>query len=258
MIIPGKHRCVLFDVDGTIAETEAPAHLAAFNRAFADAALPWHWSRDDYRQLLKTAGGYERLLRHAELCGADVDDTGVRASLLQLHHAKNRHVAAIMQSGAVLPRSGFRTLVMSLALNNIAWGVVTTTSRANWEALWEHSLAPLVIPEPAVVVCGEDVRAKKPDPEAYELALARLDLRAERCCAIEDSRNGMLAARLAGLAVAIVKSEFFRDEHFDEAQIVVDELNELVPALLGQAGQIVIGNTISAGTRRAVLQPALR
>ncbi len=227
MFIPGRHRCVLFDVDGTIAETEGQAHLPAFNRAFDDAGLGWRWSREDYRQLLKTAGGVERLMRFAQASGEDAE--AMRDRLLQVHRAKNRHVAQIMASGAVPARAGFRELVMSLARNNIAWGVVTTTSRANWEALWQHSLMPLVIPEPAVIVCGEDVGEKKPDPEAYELALVRLGLSAMRCCAIEDSRNGMLAARLAGLPVAIVRSAFFADELFDEAQVVVDELTELVP-----------------------------
>lgn len=231
MIIPGRHRCVLFDVDGTIAETEGPVHLTAFNRAFADAGLAWRWRRDDYQRLLKTAGGYERLLRHAQETGMDVGDDALRASLRRLHHAKNRHAADLLQSGVVRPRAGFRTLVIMLAMHNVAWGVVTTTSRANWDALWTHSLMPLVIPEPAVVICGEDVRAKKPDPEAYELALQRLNLSAQRCCSIEDSRNGMLAARLAGLSVGIVRSEFFCDEQFDEAQVVVDELTELVPAM---------------------------
>ncbi len=231
MIIPGRHRCVLFDLDGTIAETEGRAHLPAFNHAFREAGLPWHWRREDYRRLLKTAGGVERLFRFAQENGEDAE--ALRERLLQVHRAKNRHVAQIMQSGAVPARAGFRALVMTLALNNIAWGVVTTTSRANWEALWTYSLAPLVIPEPAVIVCGEDVSAKKPDPEAYELALVRLGLSALRCCAIEDSRNGMLAARQAGLPVAIVKSEFFADELFDEAQVVVDELTELMPELMG-------------------------
>ena len=147
-----------------------------------------------------------------------------------MHKAKNRHFAAILASGALAPRPGFRELVMALALNNVAWGVVTTTSRANWNALWTHSLSPLHIPSPVVVVCGEDVAAKKPDPEAYVIALERLGAPPTRCCATEDSRNGMLAARLAGLEVAIVRSEFFADERFDEARVVVDELTALVPA----------------------------
>ena len=220
------HRCVLFDVDGTIAETEGQAHLPAFNRALEEAGLPWRWTRDDYARLLKTAGGFERLLRFAEETGNDPG--ALRNVLSGVHKAKNGHFANIMASGAVKPREGFRDLVMQLARNGIGWGVVTTTSRTNWEALWTYSLAPLDLPVPEVVVVGEDVTAKKPDPEAYLLALKRLGLSAAQCCAIEDSRNGLLAARGAGLDVAIVRSEFFAEERFDGAAVVVDELTGLL------------------------------
>lgn len=229
MFIPGQHRCVLFDVDGTIAETEGQAHLPAFNQALEEAGLPWRWDRDAYRRLLKTTGGFERLLRFAEEAGHDPDE--LADHLKRVHLAKNRHFATIMASGAVQARQGFRELVMALALNNIAWGVVTTTSRSNWDALWTHSLLPLRLPEPVVIVTGEDVTEKKPDPEAYLVALDRLRLTTRQCCAIEDSRNGLIAARMAGLSVAIVRSEFFGDERFDEAALLVDELDELAAVL---------------------------
>ncbi len=229
MFDPGRHRCVLFDVDGTIAETEGQAHLPAFNRALEAAGLPWRWSRADYKRLLKTAGGFERLQRFAQENGDDPD--AMAEALKQVHVAKNRHFADILAAGTVQPRPGFRELVLALARNNIAWGVVTTTSRANWQALWTHSLLPLHLPPPVVVVVGEDVSEKKPDPEAYQLALDRLRLTARQCCAIEDSRNGMIAARMAGMPVAIVRSEFFGDERFDEAAVVVDELTGLVDLL---------------------------
>ena len=225
MIRSGEHRYVLFDVDGTIAETEGNAHLPAFNRALEEAGLPWRWSSANYKHLLKTAGGFERLLRFASENGDDVD--ALRDTLAAVHKNKNRHFAAIMASGAVKPRAGFADLVTSLARNDIGWCVVTTTSRGNWEALWNCSLSPLGLPAPEVIVCGEDVAAKKPDPEAYLLALKRLNVSASQCCAIEDSRNGLLAARAAGLEVAIVRSEFFSDEHFEEAARVVDELHDL-------------------------------
>ncbi len=225
-IDPSRHRCVLFDVDGTIAETEGLAHLPAFNRALEEAGLPWRWSKDDYGRLLKTAGGFERLLRFAEETGNDPG--ALRNVLSGVHKIKNGYFATIMASGAVTPRQGFRELVMSLARSGIGWGVVTTTSRSNWEALWTHSLAPLALPAPEVIVVGEDVVAKKPDPEAYILALKRLGLPAAQCCAIEDSRNGLLAARAAGLEVAIVRSEFFAHEAFDGAAVVVDELTGLL------------------------------
>ena len=225
MIRADQHRCVLFDVDGTIAETEGHAHLPAFNQALEEAGLPWHWTSADYKRLLKTTGGFERLMRFATESGHDAE--ALREQLAQVHKNKNRHFAAIMASGAVAPRAGFRELVMHLARQNISWGVVTTTSRGNWDALWTYSLAPLGLPAPDVIVCGEDVAVKKPDPEAYLLALKRLNMTATQCCAIEDSRNGLLAARAAGLEVAIVRSEFFADERFDEAAWVVDELYSL-------------------------------
>lgn len=228
MIDIARHRCVLFDVDGTIAETEGNAHLPAFNRALAEAGLPWRWSRDDYARLLKTAGGLERLLRFAQESGHDADE--LRETLGQVHKSKNRHFAAILEEGGLPAREGFVELVGELAANGIAWGVVTTTSRANWSALWTHTLSRHGLPEPTVIVCGEDVTAKKPDPEAYEIALRRLEMPPQRCCAIEDSRNGLLAARLAGLEVAIVKSEFFSEEKFDEASVVVNELTGLLPS----------------------------
>lgn len=225
MLIQNHHRCVLFDVDGTIAETEGQAHLPAFNQALSDAGLPWHWSVQDYKRLLKTAGGFERLLRFAEETGNDPG--ALRNILSEVHKAKNIHFAAIMATGAVAPRKGFRELVKGLARNNTGWGVVTTTSRSNWQALWTYSLAPLGLPAPEVIVVGEDVEAKKPDPQAYVLAMKRLGLQPQECCAIEDSRNGLLAATGAGLEVAIVRSEFFSDEHFDGAAMIVDELTEL-------------------------------
>ncbi len=225
MIRPGQHRCVLFDVDGTIAETEGQAHLPAFNQAMEEAGLEWRWTTADYKRLLKTTGGFERLLRFATEGGHDAE--ALREQLAQVHKNKNRHFAAIMAAGAVAPRAGFRELIMYLARQKIGWGVVTTTSRGNWEALWTYSLAPLGLPAPDVIICGEDVAAKKPDPEAYLLALKRLNMTAAECCAIEDSRNGLLAARTAGLEVVIVRSEFFADENFAEAAHVIDELYQL-------------------------------
>jgi HAD superfamily hydrolase (TIGR01509 family) len=229
MIQLRKRRCVLFDVDGTIAETEGNAHLPAFNLAFEETGLAWRWSRDDYHYLLKTTGGYERLLRYAEDQGHDLQ--AMRQQLTTVHQAKNKHYAQIMAASTVPARLGFADLVLALHAKEIRWGVVTTTMRANWHALWTHSLQPLGLPEPSVIVCGEDVAVKKPDPEAYQVALERLGLAPSECCAIEDSRNGLLAAMGAGLDVAIVHSEFFDDEHFDEAVQVVAELTELLDSV---------------------------
>ena len=179
---------------------------------------PAHWVLDQR--------GFERLLRYAEETGNDAG--ALRHLLSGVHKNKNKHFADILASGAVKPRAGFAELIHSLTRHDIRWAVVTTTSRSNWDALWSYSLSPLGLPAPTTIVVGDDVQAKKPDPEAYLLALQRLSLSAHDCYVIEDSRNGLLAAGGAGLPVAIVRSEFFADESFEGAAVVVDELTELV------------------------------
>ena len=108
----GLVSCVLVDVDGTIAETEGQAHLPAFNFAMEEAGLRWRWDRAIYKDLLKTAGGFERLQRFAAEQGDTTEN--MRTLLAAVHQNKNRHFAAILASGAVAPRSGFRELVMAL------------------------------------------------------------------------------------------------------------------------------------------------
>lgn len=223
-------RTVLFDVDGTVAETEGQGHLPAFNAAFAEAGIPWQWSAQEYGALLKVTGGFERMLTYAKNVGFGLALTAEGEKLFRsIHQRKNVLYAERLQQGGLSPRKGFVELVESIAEHGGRWAVVTTTSLSNWQALWQHAILRRVqLPEPALVICGEDVAKKKPDPEAYELALQRLRLDSSNCVAIEDSRNGLLAARGAGIRTIVVRSQFFGHENFPEAELVVNELTELL------------------------------
>jgi HAD superfamily hydrolase (TIGR01509 family) len=209
-INPKAVEALLFDVDGTLAETELEGHLPAFNEAFAELNIPWVWSAQHYGELLKVTGGLERMRVHAQASGQSewltVDG---EARLLEAHQLKNRLFAERMRLGLVTLRPGIAALIEQAVGASMYWGVVTTTSRANWEALWCSCLQGLGVPEPDVVVCGEDVVRKKPDPEAYALAAHRLNLEASACLAIEDSPNGLLAAHGAGMPCVVVTSVFF-------------------------------------------------
>jgi beta-phosphoglucomutase-like phosphatase (HAD superfamily) len=223
-------RAVLFDVDGTIAETEGEGHLPAFNQVFQEFGLSWHWTSDDYAALLKITGGAERMLAHARQINdvAMVSESG-QATIAQMHRRKNEIYAERLQSGLLKPRPGFVDLVRRLADANIDWAVVTTTSRANWDALWTHAIGGAdVLPAPRMAICGEDVGRKKPDPQAYILALSRLNIMATQAIAIEDSPNGLLAARGAGIDTVIVRSQFFMDADATGATCVVGQLTELL------------------------------
>ncbi len=225
------NRTVLFDVDGTVAETEGQGHLPAFNAAFAEAGIAWRWTEQEYGELLKVTGGFERMMAYAEKVGyAAAFSKAGQQQFRKIHQRKNALYAELLENGGIVPRKGFVELVQAICDHGGRWAVVTTTSLSNWQALWQHAIVRVAakLPEPALMVCGEDVAKKKPDPEAYELALQRLRLDSSNCVAIEDSRNGLIAARGAGIRTVVVRSQFFGHQAFPEAELVVDELSELI------------------------------
>jgi HAD superfamily hydrolase (TIGR01509 family) len=212
-------RALVFDVDGTLAETEE-IHRAAFNAAFAEAGLGWSWDRGLYGDLLRTTGGRERILAYARRVGADVDAGA-------LHARKTAIYTARVRGGTVALRPGVAALVDHARRTGLALAIATTTSRPNVAALLEATLGRGSTLWFASVRTGEDVRAKKPDPEVYRLVLSDLGLPAADCLAFEDSRNGLLAARVAGLRTVVAPSIYSADEDFTGADVVVDTLEGL-------------------------------
>lgn len=226
---------LLLDVDGTLADTEE-LHRICFNRAFTEAGLPWCWSVEDYRRLLTTTGGRERIFRWIEeveperaagLSGHA--DPFVRA----LHARKTELYAAGVRAGEVAPCPGIPELLARARGLGLALAIATTTSRANVEALLDAH--PDALPRAwfATMVCGEDTSRKKPDPEVYRLALARLAVDPARALAVEDSRNGVLAAKAAGIAVVAIPSLYTAGDDFAEADRVLGSAGELV-AMIGR------------------------
>lgn len=222
-------RAIIFDVDGTLAETEE-AHRAAFNRAFAEAGLDWHWTRDDYGRLLKTTGGKERMRRHRDEIGA----TGPTADeIASLHRRKTEIYGEILSSGELALRTGVAELIDAARAAGIRVAVATTTNLPNVEALcracWQRPAAEVF----DVVAAGDEVAAKKPAPDVFLLALERLGLGAEACIAVEDSANGVRSALAARLAVVVTPSAYTRDDDFTGATWVVPELRrETLPGCL--------------------------
>ena len=213
-------QAIIFDVDGTLAETEE-AHRQAFNQAFAEAGLGWIWSQDDYRALLTTTGGRERIARYRAESALLPDPANVAA----LHVRKNAIYADLVASGQVAPRPGVRRLLHQCLNEGIALAIATTTSRANLYALLDHALEPDARSWFSVIVAGEDVSAKKPDPEVYVRALAGLSLRPAECVAIEDSALGLMAARACGIPTVITVSDYTRGQDFSGASLVCDSLD---------------------------------
>ncbi|MBR9844498.1 MAG: HAD-IA family hydrolase [Rhodobacteraceae bacterium] len=215
-------KALIFDVDGTLSETEE-AHRAAFNRVFAEEGLGWHWSVGDYRALLKTTGGKERIRAFCEMPEAG----GValsEAEIARIHQVKTGYYVDILAQKDLSLRAGVRDLIAAARRAGLRVAVATTTSRANVEALcrccWGASGADVF----DVIAAGDEVAAKKPAGDVYDLALERLGLRGAECVALEDSRNGVLSAVAAGVPVIVTPSVYTETDDFSGAEAVVPSL----------------------------------
>jgi HAD superfamily hydrolase (TIGR01509 family) len=219
-----RDRAILFDVDGTLAETERDGHRVAFNAAFADAGLPWHWDPESYGKLLRVAGGKERIAAFAQRFDRGwFAQADVATQIAHLHRRKNAHYAALVARGAIALRPGVRELFDALAASRARLALVTTTSRSNLTVLLQTALGADALKRFAVIVAGEDVARKKPSPDAYLLALERLGLPAEATIAVEDSTNGLLAAQGAEIATVIVRSHYTQAQDFNGALALFDD-----------------------------------
>jgi HAD superfamily hydrolase (TIGR01509 family) len=205
-------QALLWDVDGTLAETERDGHRVAFNLAFASAGLAWRWDEARYGELLEVTGGRERLLHDmATRDDAPADALGREALARRIHATKNTLYAELVQDGRIPLRPGVLELLQQCLTRGVALGIATTTSRANVAALLGARFGRDWADRYSAIVCGEDVERKKPDPAVYVEALRLLGIEAGRALAIEDSPAGVAAARAAGVPVIVTRSAYFAD-----------------------------------------------
>jgi HAD superfamily hydrolase (TIGR01509 family) len=226
-------QAIIFDVDGTLAETERDGHRPAFNQAFAEAGLDWHWDAEQYGRLLAVTGGKERIRHYAERHAPQLAERPEFSALVQrLHAAKTRHYVEIVDSGALPLRPGVSELIATARRYGIRLAIATTTSPENVDALLRASLAPAAVNWFEVIGAGDIVPAKKPAPDIYLWVLERLGLPAAACIAIEDSENGLVAARAAGLPTVVTVGEYSRGQEFTGATLIVDHLDQATTDLL--------------------------
>lgn len=215
---------LIFDIDGTLAETEE-LHRRAFNEAFAEAGLDWRWGTELYRELLKVTGGKERMRHYAAAYRAHAQ-APADEQLRTLHARKTARYTALVETGAICLRPGIARLIDEARAAGVRLAIATTTSPPNVAALLHATLGAAAGDWFEVIVAGDAVARKKPFPDAYELALAKLGLSPVTCIAFEDSTNGLRAARGAGLATVVTPSLYTANEDFDGALAVLSHLGE--------------------------------
>jgi len=227
-------KAILFDVDGTLSETEE-IHRKSFNKAFGVHGLTWHWSRAEYRKLLDVSGGKERIrfylsARPDDLLPSNDLDEFVRS----VHGTKTINYTQLVEDGAAELRPGIRELIEQTARRGIRRAIATTTSLPNVEALLGAAYGRDGMGLFETICAGDSVANKKPAPDVYLATLEEMKLRPDECIAIEDSRNGLVAATAAGIPTVVTPGIYTDDQNFDEAMLVTEDLRASLPEILGE------------------------
>lgn len=222
-----KLQAIIFDMDGTIAETERDGHRVAFNRAFAAADLDWNWSPALYGELLHVSGGKERIHYFCEQYRPATQPAGdFQTAVARLHATKTQYFQEILQANALSARTGVLRLLKEARAAGVPLAVATTSALRSALTLLEATLAPLGMDWFAAIAAGDIVSVKKPAPDIYQYVLRELSLDPTCCLAIEDTNNGLQAATRAGIPTVITTNAYTQDQDFTGAALVVDCLGE--------------------------------
>jgi HAD superfamily hydrolase (TIGR01509 family) len=222
-----KLEALLFDVDGTLADTERDGHRVAFNKAFAEAGLGWDWTVELYDDLLSVTGGKERIRFYLEKYLPEfTPPEDITTFAAGLHQRKTHFYLHMLQQGEIPLRNGVRRLLEAARSAGLRMGIATTTTPENVTYLLNSTLGEAAPDWFEVIAAGDIVPAKKPAPDIYQYALEQMGLSAASCLAFEDSYNGILSAVAAGLKTLVTVNDYTRDHDFSAAALVVDQLGE--------------------------------
>lgn len=219
-------QALIFDVDGTLADTERDGHRVAFNRAFRDFGLDWYWDVVEYGALLKVAGGKERICHYARHFLPDGGPPDLDRIARDLHAVKTEHYCALVEGGRIRLRPGVARLLREAHAAGVRLAIATTTTSANVESLLRSTLGVEAAGWFDYIAAGDIVARKKPAPDIYLHVLERLGLSPEACIAFEDSGIGLAASRAAGIPTVVTPTIYTGNDDFAAALCVLSDLGE--------------------------------
>lgn len=239
-------KAIIFDVDGTLAETERDGHRIAFNRAFSDADLDWNWDEALYGKLLAVTGGKERIRYFLSDFHTDFDyDGDIELLIVSLHANKTKHYVSLLESHAITLRPGVERLINEVRKAGLRISIATTTTPANVTALVKSTLGEQALAWFDCIAAGDIVPAKKPASDIFDYCLEKIGLPADECLVFEDSANGVLSSCGANIPTVVTSNNYTKDDDFSGAITVLDHLGEADLPCQVISGQAIAGNYVT-------------
>ena len=242
----GKLKALIFDVDGTLANTEE-AHRQAFNYSFKQAGFIWNCDVELYTQLLKVTGGKERIRHYVETV---LKQEIAQDTVVALHLAKNKRYQEMVTDNLLPLRPGIKRLIDQARANKLTLAIATTTSPGNVNNLVTASFGPEALEWFAIIADGELIPTKKPEPDVYQYVLEKLNLTADECIAFEDSYNGVQAATRINIPTLVTLNNYTNHDDFTGAMVVLDSLGDENTEchVIKSDVDVTIGKTIDLAT----------
>ena len=221
-----KLNAILFDVGGTIAESEE-IHRVSFNEAFKEFGLNWYWDEAIYRELVFIGGGKERIKHYITRAWPEMlKQKNLTKYIESVHKIKGQIYEEFLNDSQLKARPGIIRLLKELKNEKIRLAIVSDTTEENLINLFKKGLGINPIEWFEILAHGGCTIQKKPSPDIYLWTLERLKLPPESCLAIEDAPRGVDSAIDAGLKVLVTPSIYTLEENFEKSSLLLSHLGE--------------------------------